>query len=191
MFRRWYLKARIGRLNKQVARSYRRDMRAYDLSLFEAMRRAEENDDTKEVWRLGRFLSRMGRGPRRRRYLPPSAREPGSEEWEKYLTTEEGNDCCYPEADITEEWEEHADTQVPLAESPIADYGVHKSLRRLRRQRAVPHWSLPAEVWQLTAHPLDAPQDRAAAAACRREAMHHPSSVQVPPEDLTEPERTL
>ncbi len=52
----------------------------HDLSLLESIEQAEEMDDAKEVWRLSRLLSRMGRGPRRRRFLPPIEREPGREE---------------------------------------------------------------------------------------------------------------
>ena len=43
------MKARIRRLNKKIALSYRQDMRVYDLGLFAAMQQAEEHDDTKEV----------------------------------------------------------------------------------------------------------------------------------------------
>ena len=104
-------------------------------------------------------------------------RSGGHTEWDRFLTTADGNNCCHPSEPIIDEWIAHAETQQPLSKSPFHEYTILQALRRLRRQRAVPHWSLPAEIWQLMAHPLDAPVDRGAAAAYRQELKHHPSQA--------------
>jgi hypothetical protein len=180
----------VRKLTRQVAAAIRQRKTKHDIHLFQQMTKADEQDDNKEVWRLGRYLSRMGRGPRRRRYLPPGTKEPGAEEWRRFLTTAEGNDCCMQEdPEEAEPVLYHPPTQNVLEMSPLKDYMILRALRRLRRHRAVPYWAMPAEVWQLLAQPLDPPQERQAARKRARQILQQPESEAEPLSNDSEPEQ--
>lgn len=147
----------MGRRCKRLRqRQWRDTSKYYEDMLYESWRFR----DFANLHRYRRLLVCNGRGPRKRQYWSARANQPTSEEWMDYLSREPGRGgmAATQEYDNAEHYTEHYlqqreeedDELLPLdmhiVEQARADCaGMARYLRRMKKRRAHPHWTVPAE----------------------------------------------
>lgn len=173
MLGKWALYTKLEAICSKVRMQGRYEKAQYDNKMYDEMADALKHYDFRETWRLCRFLAGNGRGPRKRRLQAEQCVLPSLENWKDFLSTTEGNNCCFGEGkDIRD--------IIPPGTDPVRgqcffsfEMFCREANQRLGRGKARPPWSVPGEIIRLFTEDLREARDRTPFAPCHAEEAYY------------------